>query len=200
MTRKTILAPWWAFLIALAGPLPEAHGEPPLDRSRALALEFGERLQSELKAALAEGGPVTAINVCRDRAPQIGSELSRMSGARVARTSARYRNPVNAPDSWEADVLASFERRVAAGEAGLLEASQAPDEGGFRYMSAIRTQPVCLACHGSSLAPDTAAALAAAYPHDQATGYAPGEVRGAFSITWPAGQPAKDIQEAPHRD
>jgi hypothetical protein len=188
MIRLAMLAPWWVIFFAVAGSLPDAHAQSPVERSRALTAEFGQRLQTELKAAMSQGGPVAAVKVCRDRAPQISSELSRMSGARVARTSLRYRNPANAPDYWEAGVLAEFEQRDAAGDSGALEASWGAAPGRFRYMSAIRTQPVCLTCHGTSLAPETAAALEQAYPHDLATGYTLGEVRGAFSVTWPAGQ------------
>lgn len=60
------------------------------------------------------------------------------------------------------------------------------EQGGaaFRYMRAIPTGGVCLACHGSDIAPEVKAAIAAAYPQDQATGFKMGQLRGAFSIRW----------------
>ncbi len=53
-------------------------------------------------------------------------------------------------------------------------------------MKAIPTGPVCLVCHGSELSPDVRAALDEHYPHDRARGYQLDDIRGAFSITWPA--------------
>jgi hypothetical protein len=54
----------------------------------------------------------------------------------------------------------------------------------FRYLRAIPTAPMCLSCHGSNIAPDVAKAIAAHYPADKATGFAAGDMRGAFSISW----------------
>jgi hypothetical protein len=53
-------------------------------------------------------------------------------------------------------------------------------------MKAIPAGEVCLACHGAAITPEVAAALDAAYPEDQARGYALGDVRRAFSVSKPA--------------
>ncbi|GGD52605.1 hypothetical protein GCM10011357_05560 [Lacimicrobium alkaliphilum] len=52
----------------------------------------------------------------------------------------------------------------------------------FRYMQAIPVDGVCLACHGADIASSTKQMLVKYYPHDQATGYKAGELRGAFSL------------------
>jgi cytochrome c553 len=53
----------------------------------------------------------------------------------------------------------------------------------FRYMKAIpmAAQP-CAACHGTDVKPDVLAEIEKLYPQDEATGFKPGELRGAFSI------------------
>jgi hypothetical protein len=66
------------------------------------------------------------------------------------------------------------------------EAVEVLPDGRVRYMRAIVTDGVCLACHGASLAPEVAAAIDERYPEDEARGFAPGDLRGAFTITWPA--------------
>ena len=53
-------------------------------------------------------------------------------------------------------------------------------------MKAIPTGGICLTCHGTGLSPDIDAVLSQSYPHDLARGYEVGDVRGAFSVTWPA--------------
>jgi hypothetical protein len=55
----------------------------------------------------------------------------------------------------------------------------------FRFMKAIPTAELCLACHGKDLAPEVAAEIAESYPDDQATGFALGDIRGAFTLSKP---------------
>ena len=59
-----------------------------------------------------------------------------------------------------------------------------------RYMRAIPMDAVCLTCHGAVLAPDLAAVIKSDYPDDQATGFEQGQLRGAFSVTWPSVAPS----------
>jgi hypothetical protein len=180
-------------LVALA-PVAPAAAEPPatpawVEQSRQLASQLGSQLKSELAGAIAAGGPVAAIDVCHTRAPEIAAQLSRESGARVGRTALRVRNPANAPDGIERDVLEQFSADLASGKAeGPLEAVFEIDRNGQverRYMRAIPTDALCLTCHGKALAPDVAAAIARDYPGDQATGFEQGQLRGAFVVTWP---------------
>ena len=173
-------------ILTVAGCLTVRADDARLEQSRELAQSFGMRLKAELGKGLEEGGPVLAVNVCKDIAPQIASELSRQSGAKVMRTSLRYRNPANAPEPWQASALRGFE-----GPAGKT-VTEAPSEyfareedGSVRYMKAIPTGGVCLACHGASIPPELQENIDREYPHDRAVGYALGDVRGAFSITWP---------------
>jgi len=155
-----------------------------LHDSRALANSFGAELKAALQTAMATGGPVEAIGVCKDQAPQIASRLSRESGAKVSRTSRRFRNPANAPEPWQIAMLESLQSEMTAENPSPERIERHAD--GIRYMKAIRMQPVCLACHGETLTDDVSAALAEYYPHDRARGYALGDLRGAFSISWPA--------------
>jgi hypothetical protein len=46
----------------------------------------------------------------------------------------------------------------------------------------------CLRCHGvpgQTLLPEASALLSDRYPQDQATGYGPGDLRGAWHLSWP---------------
>ncbi len=174
-----------AVAAALILASPGVADSSRLADSRELAQAFGARLKQELQQALEQGGPVAAVKVCKDRAPQIASELSRQSGAKVRRTSRRFRNPANAPEPWETDVLGAFDRSAADESDEPLEYFQEDSFGAARYMAAIRTGPVCLVCHGTAVADTLDESLAIDYPHDRARGYALGDVRGAFSVTWP---------------
>lgn len=157
-----------------------------LSEAQKLAREFNARLQGKLHLAMADGGPLHAIDVCRTHAPGIAERLMEQH-ITVKRTSLGLRNPVNAPDEWEKSILAFFEQEQAAGadvadlEHYALFRKETGDE--FRYTRAIPTGDVCLICHGENIAPEIAEAIAALYPEDQATGYKAGQVRGMVSIT-----------------
>ncbi len=162
------------------------------ERSRALAEQLASELQAELKQAMQHGGPVAAIEVCRTRAPQIAARISASAGADVGRTAMRVRNPANAPDELERAVMASFASELAQAPVS----ASAPPEAVIeirsargierRYLRAIPMQALCLTCHGAKLAPEVAAAVARDYPQDAATGFEPGQLRGAVTVRWPA--------------
>ncbi|HEX4985648.1 MAG TPA: DUF3365 domain-containing protein [Burkholderiales bacterium] len=169
---------------------PAAAAQP--DEARTLAGQLVRRLSAALTQEMASGGPERAISVCRDLASSLAGELSRGSGARVARVSLKTRNPLlGQPDAWEQQVLQEFKKRLEAGErVETLEYFAAVDEPRgkvFRYMKALPVQPLCLACHGSGedIAEGVRAGLAAQYPHDRATGYSVGQIRGAVTVKQP---------------
>jgi hypothetical protein len=173
-----------SLFIAWASPAQQAD-DPLLVESRALADELGHRLIAALTEALGTSGPAAAITVCKDLAPQIASELSRRSGAKIARTSTRIRNPANVPEPWQTEVLADFVQAVERQPAAELEYFAREAAGTVRYMRPILAGGVCLVCHGAAISDEVEAALAEHYPHDRATGYAEGDVRGAFVVVWP---------------
>jgi hypothetical protein len=157
------------------------------ERARDAVADFAGALKTELSAAMQAGGPLNAIEICNTRAPVIAESVSLDSGMNVSRVSLRNRNPGNAPTEWQAAVLRDFETRRAAGEAtdalSWQEIAQTEEALEYRFMKAIPTAPMCLACHGESIAPPVAAKIAELYPEDQATGYREGDIRGAFVVT-----------------
>ena len=178
------LLPLFAGTAAAQSDLPER-----MEKARAAAGDFGAKLLGALQKAMAEGGAVNAVGVCNTIAPEIAAQKSAAAQMSLGRTSLKLRQPKNAPDAWELQQLENFEARKAAGEnPAAIEVGEFTEKEGkpvFRYMKAIPTGPLCLNCHGAQLAPEVAAKLQALYPEDRATGFAPGDLRGAFTITAP---------------
>ena len=178
------LLPLFAGTAAAQGDLPER-----IEKARAVAADFGARLLTELQKAIAAGGPLNAIGVCNTIAPEIAAEKSAAAQMSVGRTSLKLRQPKNEPDAWELQQLQRFEARKAAGEnPAAIEVGEYVEKDGkpvFRYMKAIPTGGVCLNCHGTQVSPEVAAKLHELYPQDRATGFAAGDLRGAFTITAP---------------
>ncbi|MFC3215988.1 Tll0287-like domain-containing protein [Novosphingobium panipatense] len=95
----------------------------------------------------------------------------------------RARNRAAKADATEQRVMEGW-ANAPLGEDGKPRRWTAHEGDQYRYMRAIPTMPMCLACHGENIAPEVTAAIRANYPGDQATGFAPGQLRGAFSICW----------------
>jgi rubrerythrin len=148
---------------------------------RAREALFGA-LMGELSQAMAEGGAAQAIEVCAERAPEIADEISRKRGVEIGRTSWKLRNPDNAPPAWAELVLGDRPERATF----LVDRT-----GRLGALLPIRVMANCLACHGSreELAPGVAERVAELYPHDEATGFEAGDLRGWFWVeTPPAGR------------
>jgi cytochrome c553 len=144
---------------------------------------FAKELKSTLQGAVKKGGFPSGIEACSIQAENIASKHSQGQWT-ISRTSLKPRNSKNVPDPWEAKVLADFERQLASGAAIKDLTATTTQKGAFRMMKAIPTQGMCLACHGKSLAKTVKQTLLEKYPHDQATGYKEGEIRGAFSLVY----------------
>jgi hypothetical protein len=143
---------------------------------------LGSTLKNELETAMKSGGTINALEVCNVKAPVIAEEISWEQDVQVSRTSLKYRNPANAPNEWQTTVLEDFEAKKAAGEdpATLVYSEIVNNE--FRFMKAIPTAGLCLACHGTDISPEVTAELARLYPQDMATGFKEGDLRGAFVV------------------
>lgn len=161
------------------------------EESRKIIKEFASQLGGEMQKEMKANGPVSTIKVCRDVAPAIASEVSRKNGWNVGRKSLKTRNAaLGMPDAWEQKVLADFEKRMEKENPANMEFAEVvtePQGKFFRYVKAIPVQDVCLKCHGAddAVAPGVKDALKAEYPHDKATGYTLGQIRGGFSIKRP---------------
>ncbi len=173
--------------LLLAGIGHAGEEKPPaVAEMRSQVKAYGKMLKSRLQEAMRSGGAVAGIETCARATMPVTSKASRQAGWSIRRVSQRYRNPLDMPDTFEAGVLAVFERKLADGGA-VPEEYQIVEENGVRYaryMRAIPTGGVCLACHGpkGSLEEAVRKELEARYPHDRATGFREGELRGAFSV------------------
>jgi hypothetical protein len=105
-------------------------------------------------------------------------------GVRVGRTSARLRNPENAPPPWAQGHVAATDGRKAADVAAV--AFDLGDRVGL--LRPIEVRKRCLHCHAprEQLAEGTRQWLERAYPKDRALGYALGDLRGFWWAEAPA--------------
>jgi hypothetical protein len=160
----------------------------PLAEMREVATAMPPKMIKILNDEIEKGGFANAISVCREKAPAMAKATSEAKNMHIRRVSLRNRSPNAVPDAWERQVLEDFDKRVEAGEnPGTLEVSKEFVEDGkrlVRYMKAVPTQAECLACHGTErhLSADAHARIKELYPDDKATGFRPGQIRGAITM------------------
>lgn len=201
MTLKTGL-----FIVCAVGlaactpqPMPMKINEAAAKaKSAEIADRYQKELLTELQTAMKSGGPTAAIDVCHEASPAIAQKLSEESGASVRRTALKVRNPNAAPSPVEIEHLKSMQAAPLGPDGKPVAILWVDGEGEAKrvhYMRAIPLKPECQTCHGVDIAPEVQAAIKAKYPNDQATGFKPGELRGAFSIDWPAKMFVKSAKE-----
>lgn len=156
--------------------------------ARASASTVPPKLMAALNTAIQASGPANAIDVCKEAAPKIAQAASEQSGWQIKRVSLGNRNPKATPDAWERKTLEEFDRKQKTGVApAKLERWEVVTDNGQavrRYMLALPTQPLCIQCHGTpdQLGAGVAQRLQQLYPHDRATGYTVGQIRGAMTL------------------
>lgn len=161
--------------------------QPYVALARHGARALGGELQQRLQEAMREGGPLAAVSVCAEEAPAIATRVSKELDLEIGRTALRVRNTANAPDDWERAQMEAFRSAMEAGEDPMsLEVSEVFEMEGqtvLRWMKPIPMGQVCVICHGQNVDPSIIQAIKTEYPDDTATGFALGEMRGAFTAT-----------------
>lgn len=180
-----------ALLLAALPALAQDIGALTAETKKAV-LPVVPKVVNAMQEAVAAQGVAGAIPVCKDLAPQLIKEKRTQTGWNIRRVSLKTRNAERGtPDLWEVRQLADFNIRAANGEKPeTLEKSEIVHIDGkpvFRYIKALPVADVCLKCHGpvDGMEAGLPAKLAESYPHDQATGYAKGQIRGALTVKRP---------------
>ncbi len=146
------------------------------------AKQMYAQIFTHLNKALDETGPYESVKYCNEKALPLTDSLSKHFGITVKRTSLKLRNPSNAPNSLEKQILEMYEKTMSK-KPSIIKTNE-----GIKFFTPIFIAPVCLNCHGIPIQhiPDvTMRALKELYPKDQATGYELYNIRGVWSMTFP---------------
>jgi hypothetical protein len=122
----------------------------------------------------------TFQRVCKP-VKQRAMAVAQRHGWRVQQLAAKNRNPAHALDAEAQVVYTRFAENPALTD--VWTRSRLGGAEGARYFRRITVEPACLACHGAE--DDRPAFIQAAYPDDKAYGFAPGDLRGVYSVFVP---------------
>ena len=183
----TLLGSILAFLL-LTG-ISFGYDAAAIEKGRAASRALNSTLRAKVMASMAEVGPSGTVAVCYYQAQALAGEVSAREGVRVRRTSLRIRNPQNAPDPFEKELLVRLEALHRKGEipSEIFEEQVTDGRRVYRYAKPLLVEPMCLACHGrgEEIPQKVRRELDVRYPGDAATGYRAGELRGIVSVIIP---------------
>jgi len=164
--------------------------EAQLERSILAIRDLGSRLLQALSEGLDTEGAGGGIEICREKAPEIATEVSQRYQLKIGRTSSKLRNPKNQAPEWARSVIdeGSGAAQYFCGPGGELG-----------VLAPIRLKSRCLMCHGPAEDIDESmnTALAEYYPEDQATGFSEGDLRGWFWVEVPPTSGIPETQKSP---
>lgn len=161
-------------------PVAEAPASfrPAVQQADRVISALQAALLSELRRRLDVVGPAEALTSCHLAGIPVEQRAGSDEGVAVGRTSARLRNPANAPREWASPIVQRYAENPRAKVDGFVV-----DLGNrVGVLRPIREQPVCQSCHGPerALGPGVRVVLARRYPLDQAVGFHEGDIRGWF--------------------
>ena len=174
-------------LTTACAPKPEQPDAFDIRAARQAALTFDQRMNREIIARLdRDEDPVAVYLAYADNVPGWGKELSDAAQLDFSRTALGVRTPADAPDAWERQLMEQMSFMLDAGvDPETMEIAEIVSEGDakvFRWMRPILMSDSCLACHGEAISPRVKLLLGQDYPLDEATGYAAGQMGGAYSV------------------
>ncbi len=188
MKTRLLLLP---LALSACGNPPETRKPAPeesVEIARAAAQEAFQALSAELARAMADGGPVSAIPVCSDKAGSIIQQIAASRNLEMIRLSDKPRNPAQEAEGADAEALRSFQAALKNGETPKPRVETLADGSAVVRAPIMISAPLCLQCHGgeTDIAPETRKAILAIYPQDRATGYQLNDPRGIWRIKLPA--------------
>ena len=160
-----------------------------LRRGKELATATQAKLGKELMTAIGEGGFTNALSVCSVKAPALLQAASTAHGVEISRITHKARNPVDQATAEEQDLIRALQTVMkTSGETPAPVILGAGEETVSFYAPIVIGNPLCLNCHGSTtsdIQPATLARIHELYPHDEATGFKFGDLRGLWRIRFP---------------
>ena len=174
-------------LLPACAPKRETPDAADIRAARQSALSFDQRMNAEIIVRLDRNeDPVAVYMAYADNVPGWGKALSDATQMDFSRTALGVRTPANAPDAWERQQMEQMSFMLDAGvDPSTMEIAEIVTEGEtklFRWMRPVLMGDSCLACHGEAIDARVKLLLGQEYPLDEATGYAAGQLGGAYSV------------------
>ena len=155
-----------------------------LQKADSAVMVLGKSLKLALIEKMQSEGVEAALDFCSLSAMGLTFSIDeKLESFSFKRTSDRFRNQQNAPDSLEVEALNYFLSTVKNTDkipGPFIQKFLNGDQVYYRYNKPLKIEAACLNCHGGpeQIAPSVQLLIDKYYPEDKAKGYQIGEFRG----------------------
>ena len=155
-----------------------------MERGKQISSNLSSALLVKLSSEIQEHGITDAIKYCSVHALPLTDSISNAEKVVISRVSHKNRNPLNAANNEEMELIKKYITQIENGTS-LLPTVVEKEKRHIYYSPIVISMPTCLKCHGK---PDTDIdvpvlnTLNALYPEDKATGFEMGQLRGLFKV------------------
>ncbi|WP_439127803.1 c-type heme family protein [Polaribacter sp.] len=158
---------------------------PYSERGLQYALSTKAVLGKNLMGKIQKEGTLAALKFCNVKAYPLTDSMSVYHNASIKRVSDKPRNPKHKANLEELKIINSFKNDVAANKDSEPIVIESSNNVNVYYP--IKTNSMCLQCHGapkSQVTENTLSALKKLYPKDKALGYDINQVRGIWNVSF----------------
>ena len=141
--------------------------------------------KSQIQAIGSKNGLPAVVDFCHDNAQKLSDSIGNAHNVVIKRTSNKLRNEKNAPDADETAVIENYLRLQEDPNRPMEPIVMKDGEGFVHFYAPIKLKKACLKCHGipeKEVLETILKILKEKYPHDKATGFREGELRGIWDI------------------
>jgi hypothetical protein len=154
-----------------------------LEKGDEISGKLVKAIMAKLTAEIQENGLPGAIGYCSVYAIPITDSISKSEQVIISRVSHKPRNPLNAANSIETEMIGNYILQQNEGKQLLPQVVTAKGKKTY-YAPVVLGSPVCLSCHGelNSIDEKVRKVIAEKYPDDKAVDFNLNEIRGMFKI------------------
>lgn len=155
----------------------------PLELGKKIAMQTKSVLGKNLIQAINSKGTEHALSFCSTRAIPLTDSMAISLNAKIKRVSDKNRNPNNKANATELEYINNSKEALTKGQS--IKPQLITTENKDIAYYPIMTSKMCIQCHGKpkeDITPRSYSKIKQLYPHDNAIGYKPEELRGIWVI------------------
>lgn len=186
MLKNLLLVAVLIGAVACSNSLSTKEEKAYIEKGKEVAQASFMALSKQLTAQMKEGGPSLALPFCNTQALPITHQLSEKFNVTIKRTSDKLRNSKNEPTLRELEIINGYKNALTENKE-LSPIVEINNNNNKHFYAPIIIKEKCLVCHGNpgdNINAKTDSIIKSYYPNDLAIGYAEGDVRGIWSITF----------------
>lgn len=158
-----------------------------MKKGKEIAQATFKAFKGHIKKKSHEGGLTAVVDFCHENALKLTDSMAQVYNVKIKRTSHKLRNPENAPDAMEKEILTEYLAEIKQAKKPK-PVIKKDDKGNVHFYAPIFIKHDCLKCHGEpvkDIPEPIYKKIKENYPQDKAINFKTGDLRGIWDIEFP---------------